>query len=272
MNFAALKRRLMRLIENNRSGAGALENRLSDIFISGASGLSRREFRSLVELSLSWQPPMANILNLISFARRKLDSDYSNLPRLLENRLMAIEKERQRLYRLAGRRIAFCKTIATISHSTAVEESVRAAVEFGWRGKMLIPESRPAMEGRALAARLSRFPIKVEFGVDTLILSRLEEAEAAFVGADLVTKTHFVNKIGTSLLVRLLPPGKPLFVLADSSKFWRKRIPRIPSMPSAEIWNAGVEKVNILNRYFEIMPLSNRIRIICPKQSAPSFE
>ncbi len=272
MNFLTLKGRLKRLMEDNRAGAGALENRLAEIFITGASSLNRRQYRRLVELSVSWRPPMANILNLISFVRRRLDGDYSNIPRLLENRLRAINEEREKLYLLGGRRIAFYETIATISHSTAVEKSVRAAVGFGWRGRILIPESRPALEGRALALRLARFPIKVEFGVDTLILSKLEEAEAAFVGADLVTNTHFINKIGTSLLVRLLPPGKLLFLLADSSKIWRKKIPPIPSLPGAEIWNAGVQNTNILNRYFELVPLSSRIRIIYPQRSAPSIE
>ncbi len=272
MSFEILKRRLLRLMKNNRAGAGALENQLYGVFISGAQSLDRRKFHRLIEIALSWHPPMANILNLISFVQRKSAVDFSALCRLLMIRRRAIRAERERLYRLAGRRIASCATIATISHSTAVEKSLRAAVELGWRGNILIPESRPALEGRALARRLSILPVGVEFGVDTLILSMLDRVDAAFVGTDLITESHFVNKIGTTLLARSLPPRKFLYVLADSTKFWRKKIPGIPSMPSAEIWKYKSGKINIYNRYFELVPLSEQIRIIRPEPPAASFE
>lgn len=262
MNYRYYCNLVEKLMTDNRLGAGVIESKLNAIFISASKKLEANDFARLLEKVSTWRPPMANVLNLLLFLRNNFATDYNRLPFLLKKRDDSIKAERERLCYAASNIIFACKTIATISHSSAVENSIRMAIARGWRGRILIPESRPMCEGRKLASILAKMGTRIEFGVDCLILSKLHEADAAFVGADIVTRTHFVNKIGTSLIIKMMPADKKVYVLADSSKFWKGEIPLLPERPWQEVWRNKPDQVKITNRYFEAIPFSKNTEIV----------
>ena len=90
--------------------------------------------------------------------------------------------------------------LATVGYGTALGV-VRAAVEQGKLVKVLVPETRPALQG----ARLTAFELVTD-GIDCTVIPdtavghmlRLGRVDKVIVGADRITRDGFVfNKIGT---------------------------------------------------------------------------
>jgi len=90
--------------------------------------------------------------------------------------------------------------LATVGYGTALGV-VRAAVEQGKLVKVLVPETRPALQGARLTAfELARDRIPCTLISDTAVghMLSLGRVDLAIVGADRITKDGFVfNKIGT---------------------------------------------------------------------------
>jgi len=90
--------------------------------------------------------------------------------------------------------------LATVGYGTALGV-VRAAIEQGKFVKVLVPETRPALQGARLTAfELSRDRISCTLIADTAVghMLSLGRVDKVVVGADRITKDGFVfNKIGT---------------------------------------------------------------------------
>lgn len=90
--------------------------------------------------------------------------------------------------------------LATVGYGTALGV-VRAAVEQGKLVKVLVPETRPALQGARLTAfELARDGIECTLIADTAVghMLSLGRADRVIVGADRVTRDGYVfNKIGT---------------------------------------------------------------------------
>jgi methylthioribose-1-phosphate isomerase len=90
--------------------------------------------------------------------------------------------------------------LATVGYGTALGV-VRAAVEQGKLVKVLVPETRPALQGARLTAfELSRDGIACTLISDTAVGHMLSQGrvDCVIVGADRITKDGYVfNKIGT---------------------------------------------------------------------------
>ncbi|HSH74263.1 MAG TPA: hypothetical protein VLA09_01050 [Longimicrobiales bacterium] len=148
--------------------------------------------------------------------------------------------------------------VATISSSSTVREALFA------RGPATAPtvvcfESRPMLEGRALASALAAKGIDVTVAVDAAASSLVPTCDLVLLGADSVGDRGFVNKIGSaSLAVAAARAGVPVYVLADESKLLPRGFPQRvdDDRPGEEVWSpeAGVR---IWNRYFELVPLED---------------
>jgi methylthioribose-1-phosphate isomerase len=90
--------------------------------------------------------------------------------------------------------------LATVGYGTALGV-VRAAVEQGKLVKVLVPETRPALQGARLTAfELARDMIPCTLISDTAVghMMSLGRVDRVIVGADRITKDGYVfNKIGT---------------------------------------------------------------------------
>jgi translation initiation factor 2B subunit (eIF-2B alpha/beta/delta family) len=148
--------------------------------------------------------------------------------------------------------------LVTISSSSAVLLAVRALAEHR-PVRLSCAESRPALEGRALAARLAAAGIPVTVFGDAAIAEALSGADAVLVGADAIAPDWFVNKCGTRMLASAAAHrGTPVYVTATRDKFVGETIAarlRIREGDAAEIWDTPPPGIEVRNPYFESTPL-----------------
>jgi methylthioribose-1-phosphate isomerase len=113
--------------------------------------------------------------------------------------------------------------LATVGYGTALGV-VRAAVEQGKLVKVLVPETRPALQGARLTAfELSTDRIECRVLADTAVgyMMSLGRVDKVVVGADRITGDGYVfNKIGTyQEAVLAKRHGVPFYPAAPSSTF-----------------------------------------------------
>src|SRR5207249_77534 len=87
--------------------------------------------------------------------------------------------------------------IATLSASGAVRDALLEAHRAGRGPRVLVAESRPRREGRALAAALAAAGIPVWLVVDAALPLVLSQARMVWLGADAITERGVINKVGS---------------------------------------------------------------------------
>ena len=148
--------------------------------------------------------------------------------------------------------------IVTISFSSSVVSVLEA--QAGQREiRVACPESRPALEGRRLAARLAANDIAVTLFGDAGIAHALASSDAVVVGADAVGPKWLLNKSGTRMLVAAANlQAVPVYVVATRDKFVGHAVAAQLALREgspAEIWDAPPPGVQVRNPYFEQTPL-----------------
>jgi methylthioribose-1-phosphate isomerase len=113
--------------------------------------------------------------------------------------------------------------LATVGYGTALGV-VRAASEEGKCVKVIVPETRPALQGARLTAfELSRDGFHCTLISDTAVGSMMQtgRVDKVIVGADRITRDgHVFNKIGTyQVAVLANRHGVPFYVAAPASTF-----------------------------------------------------
>jgi len=149
--------------------------------------------------------------------------------------------------------------VVTTSASAAVAAIIRAAAEAGAPPRVLLSESRPALEGVAFAEALSRGGSSVALVTDAALPGLARGAGLVLVGADSVSESDFVNKVGTyPLALAAREAGVPLYVAAPPDRFIAEALRGRPDRPrdGAEILPSPPPGVSVENRSFEIVPLS----------------
>lgn len=125
--------------------------------------------------------------------------------------------------RVAGRIVALRRgseavRIVTCSRSAAVEATL-LGIGRTEPVSVACSESRPALEGVGLAARLAASGIPTALYSDAGLACAIGGADALVVGADALAAGGFINKVGTSALCALAAAeGVPVFVLAGREK------------------------------------------------------
>ena len=117
--------------------------------------------------------------------------------------------------------------LATVGYGTALGV-IRAASEQGKCLKVIVPETRPALQGSRLTAfELSPRRVQLHVISDTAVgfMMQSGKIDKAVVGADRVTKDGFVfNKIGTyQMAVLAKRHGIPFYPAAPTSSFDLRR-------------------------------------------------
>jgi translation initiation factor 2B subunit (eIF-2B alpha/beta/delta family) len=148
--------------------------------------------------------------------------------------------------------------IATLSHSGMVRDALIEAQRAGRAPRALVGESRPAHEGRALAADLAAAGIPVWLVVDAALPLVISQATQVWLGADAVTDAGVLNKVGSfAAALAAREHSVPVYALASRRRFLPATTAalRIPEMPPAEVWAEPAEGVRPRNVYFEVVPL-----------------
>lgn len=216
---------------------------------------------------------MANIHTLLNYVEYYSGYEDSNRAvKSLKDYRRQISEDREKTVLTAAEKIARYKSIFTLSNSGMVRDSILKAKKNDWKGEVLIVESRPKKEGAVLAAVLAKAGIPVTLTVDSMIPDLISRSGAVLLGADAVTQTYFVNKIGSRIAVDYsYEYNKAVFVAADKSKFISNREYRFSpdQNPTSEITASRNKRMRVENSYFEKTSPVGRFNYICGDQLIP---
>jgi translation initiation factor 2B subunit (eIF-2B alpha/beta/delta family) len=261
---------------DNTAGAAEILLRAAEVYAqlsldqrnrkcSSAGHATRRVIKASVEL-LESQPAMAPLARLASRAAEAA-AQSTCADEALERALAAARSFANAAVRSGEAAAAHTATLIgdesrmfTHSRSSTVLLVIKLALKAGKRLAVIATESRPMMEGRALAAELSCLGANVTLIADADAAGGIEQADLVLLGADALTPSHVVNKIGTRLIALAARElGKPAYVVCDTSKFITstKALRGLRSrQDSAELWPDPPDGVDVMNTYFEATPLS----------------
>lgn len=190
------------------------------------------------------QPSMASLWNLAAAA---LDPDPAAFERLAgraRRAPAAVARYCRALLKEDARRVLTC------SRSAVVEACVRA---LGL--PVICAESRPGLEGRALAEGLASEGLPVTVVADAAIASDFRDGDVVLVGADAVAAGWFLNKTGTGQLCAAAQlSGVPAFVVAGREKCVAAELAsrlRLGEDDPATLWRDPPPGVRVANALFE---------------------
>jgi translation initiation factor eIF-2B subunit delta len=147
--------------------------------------------------------------------------------------------------------------VLTLSYSSSVARVLRDC-SSAIRLRVVCAEGRPRFEGRRLATELAESGLDVTLVVDAALTTHLPEASAVVMGADAVTGTHWINKVGSlGVAAAASLQGVPVYVVAGRDKFVPRVLAprlRLPVAASDEVWPDRFSNVRVENRYFEPTP------------------
>lgn len=266
-----LAQQLDRVARDRTSGAAQLA--LQSV-LAVQSWLGRHPTPSEAELEevtlrlLRLQSSMAPILRLANEVA--LAADVPDHGRALSARLRAfrrcLENSRARIARHFASDLDHSSraTLATYSFSSTVIGALAAARSR--LASVLVAESRPEMEGRLTAQRLSRVRVPVQYTTDAGLFGLLHSAGVLVLGADAVLSHAFVNKIGTrTVCLAARDAGVSVLLLSDSTKFLPEELAAPFWRPSegapGQIWRRAPRGVTVRSPLFEHTELDG-VRVI----------
>ncbi len=156
------------------------------------------------------------------------------------------------------------KLILCHSQSSAVREIFEAYQGNRKKVKIIQTESRPILEGRIQAVNLYKLGYEVKLVSDTGYARHLDRINLILLGADAIYSDYFVNKSGSyNICLAGKNAGIPVYILADSRKFWFSLPPEHQEMqynerkkPGEEIWKDPHPGIDTENYYFEKIPIN----------------
>lgn len=163
------------------------------------------------------------------------------------------------------------KTYLTLCHSSTTVALFQKALEAGTKFKLFVSETRPRFQGRITAKELLDAGLTdVTMVIDTVAISLLEEQkekiDAVFIGADLLSDTGFVNKVGSLALTACANRHDiPVYSLSTLLKFDPR--PFEPKMIETrspdEIWKDAPKNLKFFSPAFDFVPYYPNVHIIC---------
>lgn len=273
---AQLERALAAVARDRQSGAAELARRAADALLAWLRRHRRptaEELQAVAHRLTTTQPTMAPLLRLANEVA--LVAETGSL-----HRLPIVMARFRQLLRTAPTRIArrfatrLCAMhppiVATYSYSSTVARALLMARRH--IGVVWCSEARPGLEGRRLARELADGGGHVVLMSDATLIEVVSAADLLILGADAVERNGFHNKIGTGALVeRMAAAAKPIWVLADTTKFWPdkafhpRHLPTMPPKPTAELWRRPPRGVQLWNPYFAPCAYRANLRVLCER-------
>lgn len=266
---------------DNTSGSAELAKKAAEILIFLVDNVSVTSPSKLINLIhdtadelIKAQPMMASIFNLANttllenIGLENKQEIIHNVHNTCQQFIQHLELSRKIMSELTVKIIRDDSTIITHSYSSTLYNTLIFAKETGKTFNIICTESRPINEGLQLAKQLGKKGIKVKLIVDAAIYSLLPEADLILVGADAVSSSGLVNKIGThGLAIAAKQYNKTLYALCNTNKILPKEHPinlNYQKNPK-EILSQPLKNVTPINYYFDITPLEYITGIITEK-------
>jgi translation initiation factor eIF-2B subunit delta len=151
---------------------------------------------------------------------------------------------------IAGERIRDGEVILTYAKSAVVTQTLLSAYTAGKKFRVVVVDSRPLFEGKALARTLSAAGIAVSYVFTSGLTHALQDVTLCILGAHAVLGNGGVySRVGTALVgMAAKHRGVPVCVLAESVKFTERVM--LDSVVGNEL--AGEEEM-----MFDVLPQSS---------------
>lgn len=251
------------IADDRSSGASKLARRALEVMglmINEAKG--RPDPKDLAEAAhrISEAQPAMAIVHNVAHLLAELASEGQDPQAVLEEVATELNTASERIARTFLKVAPERATVVTLSYSDNVLEALRLAHGRGLVRHVQVMESRPRLEGQALAKSLAEAGLPVTLVPDALGPSLMIGATCAVVGVDGILRDGaIVNKVGTyALALAAADHKKPLYVVGETLKFDARydaaSWPRPPAPDPREVWDATPDGIEVLNQYFEVTP------------------
>ena len=261
---------------DNTSGAIILTINAAKILerFSRSSRLPSNQFlRQLVAVSeqlIHSQPAMAGIFNLAHTVVKAACKNHALTPaeeavRASQDFVKGLKVSLQAVTELTASLVKNGSVIVTHSFSSTVLRALMLARSHGRIFRVICTESRPMLEGVALARKLASARISATLVVDAAVFFHLPSADMVIIGADAVCRDGIVNKVGTLGIAQCARSNKvPVYALASSDKLFPAPAPAamFGATAKAEISRTGAQQIAVPNILFDLTPFSLVHRVI----------
>ncbi|HKS40441.1 MAG TPA: hypothetical protein VJX74_07475 [Blastocatellia bacterium] len=276
-NWKQVYAELEQLASDNKSGAAEILRRAAEVFSlfdpqaeekSSDVESARSKIIHICFRIATAQPHMGSLMNLantvaesvraamsadevIEFAARTARS-------FSETAFLAAEVATSRAADLIGSLSHSNPAILTHSYSSTVLAALRKAHHAGKKLNVITTESRPILEGRAMAQALAGEGIDVALIADAAadLNMKTSGVQMVLVGADIVKQSELTNKIGTRMIALAASQREiPVYAVCDTSKFVVHSFEEDEKRNADELWPDAPQKIWIRNSYFEPTPL-----------------
>lgn len=276
-NRKQIDEELEQLESDNKSGAAEILRRAARIFALFAPQTEKESYdlerarKTIIHICCriaTAQPHMASLTNLANTvaAAARAATRAADLIESAARTARNFSQTAAHAAELAATRAAdlICAlnrsepAILTHSRSSTVLEAFRKAYRAGKKFTVTVTESRPMLEGRALAEALASEGIKVNFIADAAaaLIMKTNRAQMVLVGADIVKPGKLINKTGTRMIaLAARERGIPVYAVCDTSKFVSSAFETHERHSEAELWPGAPQGIQVLNSYFENTPL-----------------
>lgn len=237
---------------------GRLLHALTDVARSLDTATVTEHLREVARIVAPAQPTMAPLLTCLDrlFAAL-LDSGADGVRAELATQMETHRHGLSRVAELALPAIATVNSVASISWSSTVAGVLE---RFKRPLKVVLSESRPGSEGRRAAERARAMGHQVVYVADSGFPAAAASTDALLLGADALTPSVLVNKIGSRGAARECNAmNTPVYVLIDPSKIVGSELAarlRIVDEGPDELWPDPLDGIRVQNPHFETVPLA----------------
>jgi translation initiation factor 2B subunit (eIF-2B alpha/beta/delta family) len=248
------------LAADHSSGASALAARAAEILYQALTpDTVPDEIQELGVALLHAQPAIAPIARLVSTTLRALESGGpDSARRAIRRQQSEVRTAMGKLTSAGAEQVQPFVKILTHSASSAVREILLAAHAKQVRFSVTCLESRPLSEGIELARALTDAGIQVTLAVDAAMGLAVGESDAIMLGADTLSPTGLVHKIGTwPLCLAANELGVAVFVMSTPDKLLPDPVKGAleQNRPPFEVLPETETGLKVWNRAFDFTPL-----------------
>lgn len=256
MSFSSVPKELQNIISDNTSGSRELLNKLVAYFKNHHEEINSGLISSLQRQFSDFQTIQKFLSDLKSALNEnsidKFLSEYSE---------QSIFKK---IYENLKPEIIRYNSFVTISNSKTILEVLKLTAKEKESLQISVSEGRPILEGQILAENLASRDISATLITEAQLYDTIQNCDCGIIGADkILTNGNVINKVGSNLLALACKEfNKPLFVLADKTKFSKDNSFDKKEMPGKEIYKGKDNDIRIENYYFEEIPKEYITKII----------
>lgn len=243
---------------NKKKRFNKILNDIKEVKIQGARNIAKKALYAYKLIPtpeskkklLRSRPTEPMVFNVLEKTRKQSYSE------ILKHFDYAQEKINKNVLKLLGKN----DIIFTHCHSTNVISALIYAKKRKKNFEIYNTETRPLFQGRKTSRELTNGGIKVTMFVDSAVGIALSKEQGTrkvnkvFLGADALLKEGVINKLGSEVISQIAKNEKiPVYVVADSWKFTKKRIP-FEQRKLNEVWDNAPKNIKIKNPSFEFVP------------------